>query len=574
MKANSEMRNEVIISDLKCFKPENAISYEIDPFKWRAVDYETEAFNGTMFLAMGESQVPELTYDPELKGWYAVYIGIVQLTFPMEGVRPLTGFRLSGDKYPVYYDYGPSGYWFGEGPFIYEALWKYEDMTGKSIEIMHPENARPAASNAAYFRFVPISESEAGQIRKDRLQSKTKRILAHHDIHSAFYYKKPKSAGDLAEELEPFRNSDVDTLLLEYIVDVNNPEMRNYFPGSLDPVLFPREGDRYVEEGKKKFISRNVDFYSEMIRYAHSMGIKVALSLRMNAFTASCPWDALFTSYFYKKNPHLRCRDINGDEISRLSYAFKEVQDMTIKIFKSMLEKGADGVHMLFNRGLPCILCEEPVVSEFVRTTGKNPFDLDEEDKEWIKFRSRYFTENFMKRVRRELDDYASVLEKSKRPLISAHALGDERTNMFFGLDIAAWAKEGIVDAVVGYPIKMQSPDYVCADRPTDIDMGYYAEISKNTPAKTYVDMLPRRMEPEKYVAGAMDIYKAGIDGICMWDSNSRVTDPGIWAVASRLGHADELETISNNLGKYYKKLPVKSLGGVKVDKYPPFWGF
>lgn len=568
-------RKEVVITDLKCFQPQSAISFDTELFKWKAVDYETENFNGTMVFTTGENHVPELSYNPGLEGWYAIYVGIVQLTFPIDQQMRLTGFKLSKDRYPRYFDYEPSWYWNGDMPRIHEVLWKHDDMTGQCLELIHPETAIPSVSNAAYFRFVPLDENEVNKIKKDRADGSNKRILAHHDMHSIFYDRNPKSADDLiAAALEPFRYSDVGTVLLEYIVDVNNPEKNDFFYGSLNPPFYTRKGDKRVEDCKKRFVAEGIDIYDAMVKYAHEIGLDVRLTFRMNDFVCSCPWDETFTADFYKRNPQFRCRDKDGDEVARLSYAYREVQDWVIDIFKDMLKSGADGIHMLFNRGLPCALYEDPLVEEFTETTGKNPFDLGEEDPEWVKFRCSYFTEHFIKRVRRELDEYSISLGRSKKPYISVHAFGDERTNLFFGLDVYEWAKEGLIDLVVGYPIIMDSPYIVHADRAMDVNMDYYAELSRNTSVKSYVDMLPRRMEPGKFISRAEEIYAKGIDGICMWDANTRAVNPDIWAVASRIGHKEELDLVKSNQDKLLRVHKIRKIGGIKVHKYPPFWGF
>jgi hypothetical protein len=555
-------RVEVVFSDLSTLEPRSGIRRERAREGWCAVDYEAEGLRGTMVQAWGECRVPELTLDPRLRGWYAIHVGTAGA-----GVEThLTALRLSGDRYAVRFSLS------GDRGAIQEALWKHADMTGQSVIVGHPQKGEPCTSCVTHFRFVPLSDAEVAELQKERARTDTKRLLATHDIHGVFYLKNPTGADDFVEELEPYRHSDVGRLLLEYVVDVHDASVPATCTGYLRATVFPRHGDRNIAESLRRFVDGRISFYPEMIAYAREMGIPVSLSTRMNAFVAEPPWDGQFILPFYLENPDVRCRDRDRSEIARASYAFPKVQDAMIGLFKSMLDCGADGVHMLFNRGLPNILYEEPVVEAFRAETGKDAFALGEEDAEWLAFRARYFTEQFMRRVREELDEHARSLGRTKRPFISAHTLADERTNTFFALDVAAWAREGLVDAVVGYPRAMEGPSKLAADHET-VDVDWYARAVAGTGTAASIEIMPRQMDPEAYRRRAMDVYARGASGICLWDTYNRVWFPGQWTMASRLGHQRELPSWDSGEGRLYRTLPVTRLMGMRVDKYRPSWG-
>ena len=555
-------RGEVVFSDLSALEPRSGIRRELSPGAWRAVDYETKDLRGTMVQAWGECRVPDLTLDPKLRGWYAIHVG----TASAGPEDQSTALKLSGDRYPIRISVS------GDRSAIQEALWKHADMRGQSVVVSHPEKGLPCASCVTHFRFVPLSDAEVAEIERERSRTDTRRVFATHDIHGVFYLKNPTGAGDFVEELEAYRHTDVGRLLLEYVVDVRDSSVPATCTGYLRATVFPRRGDRNIAESLRRFVDGRVSFYPEMVAYAHEMGIPVSLSTRMNAFVAEPPWDGEFTLPFYLENPGVRCRDRDRGEIARVSYAFPAVQDAMIGLFKSMLDCGADGVHMLFNRGLPNILYEEPVVEAFRAETGKDAFAVDEEDGEWLAFRARYFTEHFMRRVRRGLDDYARAIGRTARPFISAHTLSNERTNTFFALDIAAWAREGLVDAVVGYPRAMESPSRLASDH-VSVDVDSYARAVAGTGTAAYIEIMPRQMEPEEYRRRAVDIYAHGAAGICLWDTYNRVWYPGQWTMASRLGHRQELASWDSGEGRLYRKLPILRLMGMRVDKYRPSWG-
>ena len=292
------------------------------------------------------------------------------------------------------------------------------------------------------------------------------------------------------------------------------------------------------------------------------MGLKVCLSLRMNAFAVSTPpFDTTHTKKFYKDHPHLRCKDRDGMSISRMSYAYREVQDLIIAMFERMLWYGADGVHMLYNRGVPNLLYEDPVVEAFMQETGRDPRSLEEEDGEWLQFRAEYFT-GFMRRVRQAMTQYGKDNSRAETPSVSAHVLLDERTNLFYALDVETWAREGLVDDVIVYPRIMKEPGTLNNAFDREIDIEYYADITSGTDTNVYVDLLPRQMTPGQFRDRANSIYERGAYGICLWDTHGRVQYPRQWSMMRRLGHKQELRGWDDGEGTYFRNLPFK------VDKY------
>jgi len=63
----------IIINDLDSCKPDFAFSKKFTKEKWRIIDYETEDFSGKILAASPESIVPEIYYDLNKEGWYAIW---------------------------------------------------------------------------------------------------------------------------------------------------------------------------------------------------------------------------------------------------------------------------------------------------------------------------------------------------------------------------------------------------------------------------------------------------------------------------------------------------------------------
>ena len=125
----------------------------------------------------------------------------------------------------------------------------------------------------------------------------------------------------------------------------------------------------------------------------------------------------------------------------------------------------------------------------------------------------------------------------------------------------------------VGYPINLKSCKHENFEQDIWfdwVDVDYYANTVRGTGTKAYIEIFPRQIEPEEYRVRAIDIYKKGADGICLWDTYSRVVNPHRWSMAQRLGHKEELVYWNNGEGDKFRTLPIISLGGIRVDKYPP----
>lgn len=563
-------RKTVVISDLGSALPEDAAVPRVTPDKWQAVPYVCDEFTGTMVIAHGTMRVPDLTLDPGLSGWYRVFTGMLH-TVGDDGAANLTGFRLSEDKYPRYFEHGFYGD-FARAPYLMEAEWKAADMTGQKVHILHPEGGHPCLSNAAFLKFVPMDDAEVLSELADRENKANKKLIAVHDMHSAFYYNNPQTSGDIAAELEPLAESDAGHVMLEYYADVRDPAFTHNFFVSMDGYgCFTGEGDRFFHTARAGFVRRGEDFYAAFADYAHELGLKVGFSYRMNMFAAQPPWDVGFNTVIYREHPEWRCVDRDGSEIARLSYAFPEVSGTVVDLFRRMLRSGCDGVHLLFCRGVPNLLYEKPLTDAFTRETGLDAFSLAEEDERYIDFRCRYFTENFMIPLKKALTEEAERLGRTEPPFISVHALADRRTNRFFALDLEDWARRGLIDIAVGYPSVMTAPEDFCYNKQLSVDLAFYAGL-KSSGIETGADILPRGVSPEEIVRRANQVYDAGLDHVALWDTNSYTARKTFWPVVRRLGHRDLLKTPGALPERPVRYIRVMKMNGLKLDKYNPWW--
>lgn len=561
-------KEEVIFADMSRVEPKSAISKDFQRYTWRMVEYETDEFSGKMLVASPESEVPEVTLSLNLKGWHAIYLG---LRTEEMGINCGISIRLSGDEATSYVTADKAGHL---PQSFEEAYWKCADLTGQKFVFKHPEGGWPTVSYALYVKCVPLSGNEIEKLTKDRECRGFKRLIGMNDMDGFLWMKRPVSLEPFLEELEPYRDTDFERVDLEYWGGGNDAEYWDH-KGLLlgNGIIYMYQGTKNGSEARRILKSKGIDFYSHMIEYTKKMGLKVYLSQRMNAFAGEIPFDTEYTSAFYTDFPQFRCKDKDGSEIARMSLAYREVQDNFLQTFRKMASYSPDGISLLFNRGMPFMLYEEPLVSGFIEKYGEDPRKLDEDDKRWLEYKSGIMT-GFIERLREEMDECAHK-QGMDRINISVHVLANEEQNRKFGLDIGRWAQDGLADAVVAYPIAILAPNIktLSAGNVIDIDVDYYTEIVKGTGCKIYIDMLPREMEPEEYRQKAIEYYAKGVDGLCFWDSNSRYIKPRKWSMICRLGHKEELTDMDSGDGTYYRKINVKSLGGLRVDRYPPVWG-
>lgn len=560
-----ENRKTVLISDLS----EGKTSPRVIATDWQRIPYTCREFSGVMVMAHGTMSVPDICLDPKLTGWYRIYTGMLH-TVGDEGADNLTGFALSGDRFPRYFEHYYQGN-FDRAPLIAEAFWKAADMTGQSVRIIHPENGRPCLSNAAYLKFVPMSGEEVAEELADRADASHKKLIATHDMHAAFC-KNPQTTEDLVAEIAPFAESDTSHLMLEYYFDAKDPAFTDWFFTSMDGYeTFAGTGDRFFHTSRAGFVARGEDPYPAMAEYARSLGMKVGFAYRVNMFAAHPPWDIGFNAKIFRENPQWRCVDRDGSEIARLSFAFPEMAAVMFDLFRRMIRSGADGVHLLFCRGVPNMLYEKPLTDAFYAETGLNAFELDEEDERYIDFRCRYFTENFMVPLKQAIIDEAQKLGRKEKPFLSVHALADRRTNRFFAIDLEDWAARGLVELAVAYPSIMHAPDDFCYNKQQTVDLGFYAWLAEQYGLATAVDLLPRGVNPAEIVRRANEVYDAGIENICVWDTYSYPHRKAFWPVVRRLGHKKMLKD-GSLLAPPMQFTEVLSMNGLKVDKYNPWW--
>jgi hypothetical protein len=164
--------------------------------------------------------------------------------------------------------------------------------------------------------------------------------------------------------------------------------------------------------------------------------MKVHVGIRPAGWSYYQPYNGLWDSPFYLNNSQWRCVDRvdrGAPEITRMSWAVPEVRAHLIALLVEQVGFGADGAHIVFNRGYPLVLYEKPFCDMFIARHGVDPNEISEEDPRVIQMRSDIVS-TFFKELRAQLDVEEQRRANGRRIEISAMVLGTNENNLQYGV--------------------------------------------------------------------------------------------------------------------------------------------
>ena len=548
-------RKAIYISDLDRCQPGTAISNKARHRHWRAIPYEAEGVSGTMVVAGIECNAPTLTLPLGMQGWYAIHLGVWTNWVDRVVRVKLTDDPCFTTATTLYPDIKKTNFFASIG----EVFWKCADLTGQELHIGQQSTGTPWASGIAYVKLEALTPEEVAAIEQDRSRSDTKRLIAYNDAWSVFGERALTTEEDIIEEVEPFRDTDFQKLLwgmgagsmVQHLSEVGELAEKK------DMTDFSRYCDRQAAESFRALNLKGIDPLKTVIDHAHDLGIELHGTYRVGGWVFPPPDD--MEDGFYRQHPEWRCLDRNGQPAARLSYAFPGVQDFVISLFREVAERGADGVNMAFIRGLPCVLYDPPVVEGFQQKYRQDPRELPEDDPRWLSYKASWMT-SFMRALRQEMDRIGQ--REGRHIQVSAYVVNTLQYNLQYGLDVAAWAEEGLVDFIIPNPWHGDM----------DVDVASFVEVTRGTGCQVYPDILPRRMSAQEYRQQALDSYATGVDGLAFWDTNSRYPYLDEWSMIRRLGHEEELSEWAPDQWPAYRQIPLHSLDGQRMDSHSPYW--
>ena len=158
-----------------------------------------------------------------------------------------------------------------------------------------------------------------------------------------------------------------------------------------------------------RWINESVDFSKfdpvpVAIERCRALGIEIYAWLE-NVESHGWGWE----SGFSKAHPELLMKTRAGYRVPRLCWAYPEVIDFKLSLVEEIASYGFDGIAQdLFKGGCNKVatidrfgvfqgMYDEPVALAFKGQTGRDPFEIPNDDTEWIQFRADYVTAYFRK---------------------------------------------------------------------------------------------------------------------------------------------------------------------------------
>ena len=465
----------IYLGDLDKCRPAGALSSGPGPARWTALSYESDLVSGVMLLAGPETGAQEITYPLPVSGWHAVSIGA--LGGHSESDCTSVEVRLSGEKTFSRLT-APLQHGREEGRLrpaergeaqLREVFWKVADLTGQALVLRQmfwqvaagdgPGSVMGHTARVAYIKLVPLSNSEVSVYQADLKRTDRRRLFAHNDAHGIHYGYRPTTAEEIRRNIEPYRDTDFSRLYWE----AGGGDHVNYFSkiGRLPTYDgiddFGRQGDRLLAESWRSFRDQGVDPFQVALDYTHEIGMEFHPGYRVAGFHFPAPGDlASNGSSFYERHPELRGTGRKGNRTPRLAFTYSETRRFVVSLLREVAAHPVDGIALLYNRRPPLVEYEPPLVEGFKREYGDDPFQLDEMDTRWLLYRAGVLTQ-FMREVREAMDTAAREQGRARRIKVSAIVMSTEQENLYRGMDLGAWVKEGLVDTLIP---DTSEPDY------------------------------------------------------------------------------------------------------------------
>ena len=446
-----------------------------------------------------------------------------------------------------------------------EMFWKVAELKGQDIVVSKQQEGFTGDASLAYVRLVPLDTTQVEGLHADRNDQGSKCLIATNDAFGVFFRNRISSREGIWEQVEPYRNTDFKMIWWEIVSGMFGgwrDEGKLYAEGVED---FPRPGDRVIAQSLRILRSRGINPLKTAMDHAHEIGVEFHVSQRSEMFQTAPPMEECFATDFYRDHPEWRLRDIDGSEVTGMSYAFSGVRSYLVGLLEQATSLGADGAVIIYPRSAPFVLYEDPVIKDFQDLHGIDPRTLPENDERLIALHSEYMT-RYMRELRAAMDRVGEKL--GRRLALSAISFGTESDNRLAGLDLKTWIREGLLDHLSPYP-------YGRSKTPVVIETAFFRRIAKGTACKVYPNVMPRFLPSSEYRKLAQFYYDEGADGLLFWDTYQRHDGSSQWETVQRLGHREELaQVLAENEPREEPKLrPLLRLAGHHMHRYSPYRG-
>ena len=358
------MNSDIILSDMGQCRPAAALSETRRRHHWQLLLYETKNFSGRLVSAGFMTEAPEVRLAHDRNGWFAIHIGLWMAGKTDTGWGRTTmgadnvgGLKIRLEDDPCFVMFRREAPDRGN---LEEMFWKVSELKGQDFVIAQQLEGFRGHASLAYIRLVPLSEDEVREWREHCANPSHKRLIATNDAFGVFFRNRITTVEGIREQVEPYRNTDFKMIWWEIVSGMFGgwrDEGKLYADGVED---YPRPGDYFMAESLRVLRSRGINPLKTAMDHAHEIGIEFHVSQRSEMFQTAPPFEECFATDFYRDHPEWRLRDIDGTEVTGMSYAFPEVRGYLIGLLEQATALGADGAAIIYPRSAPFILYEDP----------------------------------------------------------------------------------------------------------------------------------------------------------------------------------------------------------------------
>ncbi len=571
----SRKAEAVVVTNLAEVKPATALVAEglRQKGKWKVLPFETADLKGTALSCYAGTGAPPVTVPlPEsARGWHAVYVGMSTVSTGFKEAK--CGLRAKLSDETVYRSLANNlALLPNRVDVIQEQFITAADLKGQSVDLAQQ---RALAATVCYVKLIPLTEQEVAAWKDAQAPGPkpTRTSIATFDGHSWISPYNPQTKEDLLSNFRGFESSDIGKWWFQVL--------------GADLVIYPTKVGNLPGEATQDFSSGGHAAFVKAVQGLHKKGIdplKVAreearrqgvefhVMLRSAGWKAAIPYEETFNSRFYEAHPEWRCVDRDGTPTMHMSYAYPEVRQHLLDIYRETLELQPEGVGLLFNRGMPLMLWEDGFCDRFRQMHKAEAREVPEDDPRIYVTRAAIMTD-FMKEIRALLDETAANQGRKTPYKISLGTFSKEADNSFWGLDLPNWIAQGLVNdlgvAWFSHHTSFAQPD-----------MAYYSRITKDTKTNVYPFIISWKSgKPQELCKTVTDFYKQGAAGIAIWDPQvetgwSLAPHGNLFETLSLTGHRDVMERWAKAGVPLPVSVPMKRLGENHYSRWFPTTGF
>ena len=574
------VKTDVLITDLRERVIKGKVADKRIPNCWRVIPYQAEGFEGIAVSCYGSKPPKPLILRLGVDGPYRISFVInffgggiqVKLTgeryfqtltaLQFEYYRPLGGsydrdprprevLGLHDDKWGYYED------WWN----LQEIFWREADLTGRDLILgLDPDISEDSVRAGNWLGAIRLEPLERLSESKSEVQFP---LAIFNDGGVALDARTPE---DLVRNEALTIPEDSCTRIM--IWGSGDSDVCNYPTKVGTPYGESTEGYTKAEAMRianvQAWHEKGWDSMAVMRDYAKGRGWEFHAYVRINGFMYAYPFDhECWRSGFFDDHPQHTCLDKEGNRVLRLSYAYPEVREHYLALYREILSYNPDGICICFIRGCPMVLYEPIMVEGFMRRHGVDPRLLDEMDDRWIDYCAEVITE-FMKQVK-------ALLKPGQR--LSAVVHGTYILNRRWGLDIRRWIREGIVDDYYITGHIYNEHDGHWEGGPEDLGYDYFQSL----PGREKVRLFPMfycwarfAADPQKHREAFWSYFDRGADGYAVWDAAGRT-----WAAMQAfldIGCRERRPWVPRT--RMTRKHKLLKMSGYRWDRYTPIEGW